>query len=322
MHALVVLTDLNVPEAPVPVKLGYLIPTREQIMRGDHSARALVDAGRHAADLGFDSLWVGDSLTARPRHDPLTMLAGLATAIDHVDLGTAVLLPALRNPVLLAQQLATVDQLAEGRLIVGAGIAADAPPVHAEFTAAGVPFEKRVGTFMEGFRLMRALWSGAPVTWEGRWTLNEQTLAPLPHRPGGPPIWIGTASDAGLKRTAKNFDGWFPIGPDAATIKDRRAQLLAHRGSEPITTAMYVTIAVMDDAATADQAIDDYLLEYYSMPAAVMRQFQACCGGPLEVVLEFLQRFIDAGAQHIVLRLVGDHQAGLKAIAAARDTLR
>ena len=169
------------------VKLGYLIPTREQIMRGEHAARTLVDAGKHAAGLGFDSLWVGDSLTARPRHDPVTMLAGLATAVEDVHLGTAVLLPALRNPVLLAQQLATVDQLAEGRLIVGAGIAADAPPVHAEFAAAGVPFEKRVGRFMEGFRLMRALWSGEPVSWDGRWTLDEQTLAPLPIQIGGPP---------------------------------------------------------------------------------------------------------------------------------------
>ena len=95
------------------------------------------------------------------------MLAGLATAIEDVEIGTAVLLPALRNPVLLAQQLATIDQLSEGRLIVGAGIAADAPPVHAEFAAAGVPFARRVGRFMESFRLMRALWTGEPVSWFG-----------------------------------------------------------------------------------------------------------------------------------------------------------
>ncbi len=302
-------------------KLGYLIPTREQIMRGEHGTRALIDAGQKAADLGFDSLWVGDSLTARPRHDPLTMLAGLATTIDDVEIGTAVLLPALRNPVLLAQQLATIDQLAEGRLIVGAGIAADAPPVHAEFAAAGVPFAKRVGRFMESFRLMRALWTGEPVSWEGRWPLQDQSLAPVPYQTGGPRIWIGTASDAGLKRTAEHFDGWFPIGPDAATIKARRAELLSHRGDKPITTAVYATIAIMDDAAAAEQAIDDYLFEYYDMPGKIMRSFQACHGGPLEEVLEYLRGFVDAGAEHIVLRFVGDHDAGLKAVASARDAL-
>ena len=83
---------------------------------------------------------------------------GLRGAIPGIEVGTAVLLPALRNPVVLAQQLATVDQLAEGRLIVGAGIAPDTPGVRAEFAAAGVPFDGRVGRYMEGVRLCRELW--------------------------------------------------------------------------------------------------------------------------------------------------------------------
>ncbi len=290
-------------------------------MRGEHGARALIDAGREAADLGIDSLWIGDSLTARPRHDPLTLLAGLATAVDEVELGTAVLLPALRNPVVLAQQLATLDQLSEGRLIVGAGIAADAPPIHAEFEAAGVPFEKRVGRFMEGFRLMRALWSGEPVSWEGRWQLKEQRLAPVPYRPGGPRIWIGTGSAAGLKRTAAHFDGWLPLGPDVETFSERRQSLLSHRGSEPVTTALYVTVAVMDDEDLAEAAIDAYLEDYYSVPAAVMRSVQACCGGPVERVLAFLKAYVDAGAEHVVLRLVGDHRGTLDAILSRREAL-
>ena len=295
-------------------KIGYLIPTREQVMNGVHETRSLLDAGRLAADLGFDSLWVGDSLTARPRHDPITLLAGLATAVDTVELGTAVLLPALRNPVVLAQQLATVDQLAEGRLIVGAGIAADTPPVRNEFSAAGVPFEKRVGTFLEGFRLMRALWSGDEVTWQGRWLLQAQVLAPTPYRAGGPPIWIGTGSEAGIARTAANFDGWFPIGPDLNTFAQRQQELLSLRGSEPITTAIYLTVAVMDDEALAEQAIDDYLQEYYGVPAAAMRRFQACCGGNLVTVTQFIRGFVEAGANHVVLRLVGDHNKTLQAL--------
>ncbi len=290
-------------------------------MRGEHSARELVNAGKFAADLGYDSLWVGDSLTARPRHDPLTLLAGLATAVDRVELGTAVLLPALRNPVVLAHQLATLDQLSEGRLIVGAGIAADIPPVQAEFRAAGVAFEKRVGTFMEGFRLMRTLWSGKPVDWNGRWTLQDQALAPKPYRVGGPPIWIGTGSEPGLKRTAKHFDGWFPLGPDLQTFSARRARLLQHRGSKPITTAVYATIAVMADAVAADQAIDNYLQEYYGVPAAAMRKVQACCGGSLDTVVAFLRQYALAGADHLVLRIVGDHPSTLTTIQQVRSEL-
>ncbi|MFK7915427.1 MAG: LLM class flavin-dependent oxidoreductase [Pseudomonadales bacterium] len=305
----------------MPTKLGYLIPTREHIMRESHDATTLIDAGKRAAALGFDSLWVGDSLTARPRHDPLTMLAGLATAVPDVDLGTAVLLPALRNPVLLAQQLATIDQLAQGRLIVGAGIAADIPPVRAEFKAAGVPFEKRVGRFMEGFRLMRALWSGEPVDWDGRWSLQNQSLAPLPYQLGGPRLWLGTSTPAGLQRCAKHFDGWMPIGPDLATFTERQQTLQAHRDERPITTALYATVAIDEDADAADRAINDYLLEYYGVPPAAMRGIQACCGGTLETVIAFLRSYAQAGADQIILRIVGDHQTTLNAIASARADL-
>ena len=101
-----------------------------------------------------------------------------------MELGTAVLLPTLRNPVLLAHQVATLDQIAEGRLILGVGIARDVPDIRAEFAAAGVPFEKRVGRLLEGLRLCRALWSGKPVDWEGRWKVENGVLGPTPYRAG------------------------------------------------------------------------------------------------------------------------------------------
>src|SRR5439155_1857044 len=153
--------------------------------------------------LGFDSIWVGDSLLARPRHDPLTLLAAVAARVPRVELGTAVLLPALRNPVVLAQQVATLDQISEGRVILGVGIAADLPNIRAEFVAAGVPFEKRVGRLLEGARLCRALWTGNPVTWDGRWKLEGAVLGPVPHRPGGPPIWISGSLPASLQRAGR-----------------------------------------------------------------------------------------------------------------------
>src|SRR5262245_43352620 len=161
-------------------RIGYLLPTREQIMAGEPDAAPLLDLASRAEDAGFDSVWVGDSLLARPRHEPLTLLASVAGRVRRVELGTAVLLPALRNPVLLAHQVATLDQIAEGRLILGVGIAADIPNIRAEFTAAGVPFEKRVGRLLEGLRLCRALWSGKPVDWDGLWKVQHGILGPTP----------------------------------------------------------------------------------------------------------------------------------------------
>src|SRR6266571_7801966 len=173
------------------IRIGYLLPTREHIMAGQPQALPLLELAERAERLGFDSVWAGDSLLARPRHEPLTLLAAVASRVRKVDIGTAVLLPALRNPVLMAHQIATLDQVAEGRLILGVGIAADVANIRAEFTAAGVPFEKRVGRMLEGLRLARELWTGKPVTWNGRWVVDNATLGPVPHPPGGPPIWIG-----------------------------------------------------------------------------------------------------------------------------------
>ncbi|MEM9622887.1 MAG: LLM class flavin-dependent oxidoreductase, partial [Pseudomonadota bacterium] len=293
------------------VELGYLLPTREKVMGGEHDTRELLDSAREAEQLGFNSIWAGDSLLARPRHDPLTLLAAVAGALPDLYVGTAVLLPALRNPVVLAQQLATLDQLSDGKLIVGAGIAADAPSIRAEFTAAGVPFEKRVGRLMEGFRLCRALWTGEPVSWDGRWQLEDAVLAPLPKRPGGPLIWLAAGVDAGIVRAAKHFDGWFPIGPDAAEFGRRQQDFNKHTeaaGRSPQTTALYLTLAIDDNRERADQAIKGYLETYYGVPAQLMRTFQACCGGPLAEVLAFVRAYVEAGAQHLVIRCVGDHQ--------------
>ena len=309
------------------MKLGYLLPTRERVMGGDHAARKFLDSAKLASDLGYDSVWVGDSLLARPRHDPLTLLAGVAGAVPGLELGTAVLLPALRNPVVLAQQLATIDQLSEGRLIVGVGIAGDNPPIRAEFAAAGVPFEGRVGRLLDGVELCRALWRGEPVDWDGRWELRAATLAPVPHddpaRPGGPPFWLAAGVPAGIERAGKHFDGWFPIGPDAATFADnnanyRSAAAAAHR---PATTAIYLTVAIADDETSGNERLDRYLETYYNAPASVLRKVQACHGGPLDSVIEFIRAFAMGGADHVVLRFVGDHPSSLQQLAERRAEL-
>ena len=310
-------------EPPSPPKVGYLLPTRERIMAGAPDAAPLLELAERAEALGIDSVWVGDSLLARPRHEPLTVLAGVAARTRRVDLGTAVLLPALRNPVLLAHQAATLDRLAEGRLILGVGIATDVPNVRDEFEAAGVPFEKRVGRMLEGLRLCRALWSGEPVEWDGRWRVKQGILGPTPHRPGGPPVWVGGSVRASLERAGRLFDGWFPTGPDAAGWGKRWREVLAvaaEAGREPdaLTGAVYLTLAIDDDEAAANARIDEYLERYYGAPAPTLRRRQACFGGPAEAAADWLEGYARAGASHLVLRLVGDHHSLLETVARIR----
>src|SRR5258708_9382796 len=100
-------------------RLGYLLPTRERIMEGRPETASLLALAERAEALGFDSVWVGDSLLARPRHDPLTLLAAVAARTRKVELGTAVLFPAFRHPVLLAPQLPTLDPNSQRPPILG-----------------------------------------------------------------------------------------------------------------------------------------------------------------------------------------------------------
>jgi alkanesulfonate monooxygenase SsuD/methylene tetrahydromethanopterin reductase-like flavin-dependent oxidoreductase (luciferase family) len=244
--------------------LGYLLPTRERIMEGRPEARPLLELARRAEGLGYDAVWVGDSLLARPRHEPLTLLAAIAGAAPRLALGTAVLLPALRNPVLLAHEVATLDRVSEGRLVLGIGIARDVPDIRAEFTAAGVPFEKRVGRLLEGLRLCRALWSGAPVDWDGRWHVERGVLAPTPHRPGGPPIWVAGSLDAALDRAGRLFDGWLPNDTDPARWAEKwsvvqRIARDAGRDPQRLTGAVYLTLSLDEDTAVAERRLDAFL---------------------------------------------------------------
>ena len=297
--------------------LGYLVPTREAVMEGRPATGPLLDLARRAESLGLDSLWVGDSLLARPRHDPLTLLGALAAVTDHATIGTAVLLPAYRNPVVMAQQIATIDQLANGRLVIGVGIAADVPNIRAEFTAAGVPFERRVGRMQEGLALCRALWSGEPVSWNGRWTLSDATLGPTPYRPGGPPIWGAGSHPNAIRRVAKTMDGWMPIFPDTADgwggLKDDLARELeaSSRTLDEVTTSLYVTVYVDDDEGAANARIDQFLENYYGIPGQAMRRAQACFGGSRDAVATWLRSFVEAGVEHLIVRLAGDHEPQL-----------
>jgi len=295
-------------------------------MQGRPETAPLLDLAARAEGLGFDSVWVGDSLLARPRHDPLTLLAAVAARTTKAELGTAVFLPALRNPVVLAHQLATLDQISEGRLVLGAGIASDVPNIRAEFVAAGVPFEGRVGRMMEGLRLARALWTGKPVDWDGRWRVEGGVLGPTPHRPGGPPIWMAGSVRPAFERAARHFDGWFANEASLARWSEQWAEVRsivqeAGRDLAEFVAAIYVTLAVDEDAGRAEQRIDAFLENYYGQPAAVMRRRQACYAGPAAGAAEFLKGFADAGASHMIVRFTGDPERNLETFTRLRAEL-
>jgi probable F420-dependent oxidoreductase len=310
----------------MPPRIGYLLPTREQVMEGRPETAPLLALAERAEDLGYESIWVGDSILARPRHEPLTLLSAVAARTKRAELGTAVLLPALRNPVVLAHGIATLDQISEGRFILGVGIASDVPNIRAEFVACGVPFEKRVGRMLEGLRLARELWTGNPVSWNGRWVIENATLGPVPYRPGGPPIWIGGMVRASLERVGRFYDGWFPNAPDPERWRQQWTEIQAiarAAGRDPgqLTGAVYLTLTIDDNAAHAEARMNAFIESYYGRPAAEMRARQATYAGPAEGAAAWLSSWVRAGVGHLVLRFAGDHRRHLDAIARLRASI-
>jgi len=278
---------------------GLLLPSREALLWADSDLAFLIEAARHAEKAGYDSVWAGDSLLARPRGEPLTLLAGVAGATNRVTLGTAVLLPLLRNPLSLAHSLATLDRIAKGRVIVGIGPGAELPGTHAELKALGVPSDRRVSAMLSAVERARRFWRNEEPGLE---------LQPRPFRPGGPPIWVGGAGPRMLRLTGETFDGWLPLSPTPADYASglhavREAAERADRDPESIATGVYLTLAVADNAREAAGELDAYMKAYYGVPADVMSKTMALQAGTMESAAEWFAAYRAAGANHLVVRL-------------------
>jgi probable F420-dependent oxidoreductase len=181
---------------------------------GEQATPALIR--RHAIRaeaLGFDDVWVSEHIIVPrkefPRsplfYDPVVTLSYVAAVTERVRLGTTVLVLPMRHPLPLAKELASLHNLSNGRLILGAGVGWLEP----EFAALGVPFNERGRRMDEGIAMMRAVWTQDPVTFEAKYIpskLIEMTMTPQPM--SHIPLWIGGSSDAALKRTIRIADGW------------------------------------------------------------------------------------------------------------------
>src|SRR5436309_1421191 len=141
------------------VKFGILLPTREAVMSGRSDPSIIFQLAERAEALGFHSVWVGDSLTARPRVEALTTLAAVGARTRRVRLGTSVFLAALRHPILLAHQLASLDWLTGGRIDLGIGYGrAKEPTQEHEFEILGLSAGARIKMSEELVQVMRRLW--------------------------------------------------------------------------------------------------------------------------------------------------------------------
>ncbi len=219
------------------------------------------ELARRAEDLGYHSVWVSERVAVPidqphpydPSIDPWIALSFIAACTTRVRLGTTVSQIALRDPVLMARELATLDILSRGRMIVGAG----AGWVQAEFLATNVPFETRGGRLGEFVRVLRKVWTVPEEGWEGKHFRVPGVKLVRPYTPSGPKIYMGAATRPGLRRAAKLGDGLLMGSLPLAgvigakdTVMERRREL----GLDPFPVYCQVeppeTIAAAKELAT------------------------------------------------------------------------
>jgi probable F420-dependent oxidoreductase len=201
---------------------------------------ATMEICRRAEAAGFESLWGGEhvilpsviessypytadgkipALPDTPIPDPLIWLAFAAAAAPTMRLGTCILIVPQRNPLILAKELATLDQLSGGKVELGLGVGW----LEEEFKALGVPWERRGARNDEYIEAMRTLWSGPEVEFHGEFVdFPKVTCSPRPVQPSIP-ILVGGDSEVAIKRAARLADGYFP--GEGAT--DRLAALIS-----------------------------------------------------------------------------------------------
>jgi alkanesulfonate monooxygenase SsuD/methylene tetrahydromethanopterin reductase-like flavin-dependent oxidoreductase (luciferase family) len=315
---------------------GLSLPNRG-VLFGATTAAKLVRLAERAEQSGvFGSVWVGDSLLAKPRLEAIALLSGIATRTSRVRLGTVCMASmTLRDPILLAIQWASLDQLAGGRTILGAclggaGQAMGAGALESEIY--GVPNRGRTVRLEEEIALLRRLWLEDDVTFEGQvYRVARVTALPKPIQ-SPPPIWIatnpkrGVASEAviegALARVGRLGDGYMT---DAATVEEfawrwsrvRHHAAAAGRDPDALGACIHLMVNVNPDPAAAFAEADRFLRSYYGVDFGRAYLEVWVASGPPDVVAARVRAYLEAGCTVPILRFASwQQEAQLKAFLA------
>lgn len=319
------------------INFGVYLNNRAAVFLEDYSLDALLDLAPEAETLGYHSVWLGDSLLARPRYDPIVTLAAIATRTRTIRLGTSILQSHMRNPVLLALEWGSLDAISHGRTILGVGVGGGVPAMVAkECAVAGVPKSQRGKVFEEGIEVLKALWMQDAVTFEGKfYRLEEVRLGYKPLQKPHPPIWIaagyynplepGTgpigyhvAAEAGkfrgpFERVARLADGWLTEHPTPEEYREtfelisRRARDTYGR-SEPIHRALLCYINLGSDAqATYDEA--KWIAEtYHRVPFDPETMKRWLINGDADACVRRIAEYEAVGVQTVIFLLAAKSQ--------------
>ncbi|MFQ5946779.1 MAG: LLM class flavin-dependent oxidoreductase, partial [Anaerolineae bacterium] len=269
---------------------------------------AILAYAERAEALGFESLWAWDHILlgvnpAFPILDSLSTLTAIAARTSRIALGTAVLILPLRNPVITAKVVASLDQISKGRLILGVAVGWYAR----EFDACGVPFKERARLLERNLDLLTRLWGDAPVTIQvDGLNLREAVIVPKPFQKPRPPVLIGGYVDAVLRRVARLGDGWLTYfyKPDAFERSWTRVQAHARQlGRDPATLSSTNTLAIYvgPPAKEADGPMREWLSTEWDVAAWSESTIDHAIRGTPEECLAQLGPHLATGVNRLIL---------------------
>lgn len=307
------------------IKIGFTLPNRG-VLFGATTPRELIDLAEVADKSGgFQSVWVGDSLFGKPRLEAITLLAAIASRTETVRLGPACMASfPLREPIQLAYQWASLDQIAEGRTILAActGIVPQAGG-QLEADTYGVTNADRVQRLIEGLQILKRLWTEDDVTFEGKqYAFENVSIDPKPAAQPHPPLWI--ANNAPLtnpelvtrthKRVVKYADGWQTSKWDAEDLRWRlddidRVAREAGRDPGTIERHVYHNINLNDDREAAIDESKKFLDLYYTTDYDRSFVEGWVAAGSVEQVVEHIKVYEELGFDEITLRITSWNQA-------------
>lgn len=259
----------------------------------------ILDIARRVETLGFDSVWVTDHILVPQSMniiyrdnmlEPLALLSHLAAVVTRVRLGTSVIILPYRDPIVVAKMLATIDQLSQGRVIMGTG----AGWMEQKFAALNAPFKERGDYSDECLRIIRDIWTHETVSIQGKFHHYENMqTSPQPAQSGGPPIWVGGNSARSRRRVAELGDGWHAssllaseMAPGCAHVKELWAK--NNRQGEPVFSSR---IALSLDG------VSEEVTSYAS------RNPRSSITGSVAAAVEQFGAYRELGLEHVVLEL-------------------
>lgn len=311
---------------------GFNVNNREPLLNEEFSVGDMLDIGAEAEELGFDSVWVGDNLMEKPRHEPVSTLSAIADRTEDVELGTACMITSLRHPVQFAQAWTTLDVISDGRTLLGACQGTPSEMNRHQHEMVGVPGDRRYKALEEGIEIMKQLWAEGTVDrYEGdvydlenaTFDTGHETQPFRPVRGGDTPVLV-TANpslhgnpavlDRVISRIVDVGDGWLTANrwdqPEEYSDQiDAIHDYASEQGRDPddLRTAYQITFNINDSREQAEKEMMRYITSYYPNHQDPDFDSWGPVGTPQDVI-DQIQDYHDRGCDSFVVRFGADDQ--------------